>query len=193
MRSPIVSREKLAPSVVLYKASAAAIFMGCWVSIWRACVSPMKQVPSAESSVTTMAILATVMKVSFCWSRRMCHAAMASMKTAPVRRAAKSTWKYAPKNVELVMTAQKSVITAWPVALSILKPTGCCIHEFAARINTAESIVPTLASQIDAKCTRLLTRPRPKIQIPRNVDSMKKASRPSIARGAPKILPTKTE
>ena len=96
-------------------------------------------------------------------------------------------------NVELVMTAQKLVMTAWWVTGSITKPTGCCIHEFAATMNAAEMIVPMLASQIDARWTRGLTRPRPKIQMPRNVDSMKKASRASMASGAPKMLPTKTE
>ena len=38
---------------------------------------------------------------------------MASMNTAPVRNALKSTWRYARTNVELVRTAQKLVITAW--------------------------------------------------------------------------------
>ena len=60
-------------------------------------------------------------------------------------------------------------------------------------MKAAERMVPRLASQIEARCTLGDTRPRPKIHTPRNVDSMKKARRPSMASGAPKMLPTKTE
>ncbi len=54
----------------------------------------------------------------------------------------------------------------------------------------ADSIVPMLTSQMEARWTRSDTRPLPKIQIPRNVDSRKKASSASTANGAPKTLPT---
>ena len=57
-------------------------------------------------------------------------------------------------------------------------------------MNRADSIVPMLTSQMEAKWTRAETRPLPKIQIPRNVDSKKKASNASTASGAPKTLPT---
>lgn len=49
------------------------------------------------------------------------------------------------------------------------------------------------AHQSAARCRPLRTRPQPKIHTPRKVDSTKKASRPSIASGAPNTSPTKRE
>ena len=43
------------------------------------------------------------------------------------------------------------------------------------------------------RCRPLRSRPQPKIQMPRNVDSAKNASSPSSASGAPKTSPTKRE
>ena len=60
-------------------------------------------------------------------------------------------------------------------------------------MNQAESAEPIETSQIVTRCTRGDNRPLPKIQRPMNVDSRKKAARPSIARGAPKMSPTKRE
>jgi hypothetical protein len=57
----------------------------------------------------------------------------------------------------------------------------------------AESIVPALTIQMDAKWMRADTRSLPKIQIPRKVDSKKKAKSASKASGAPKTLPTYRE
>ena len=47
--------------------------------------------------------------------------------------------------------------------------------------------------QMVARCSRAGNLSRPKIHSPMKVDSMKNASRPSMAKGAPKMLPTKTE
>ena len=57
----------------------------------------------------------------------------------------------------------------------------------------AESRVPRCTSQMQAACRRGESRSQPKIHRPRKVDSRKKASRPSIASGAPKTSPTKRE
>ena len=57
-------------------------------------------------------------------------------------------------------------------------------------MNRAESMVPMLTSQMEARWTRAETRPFPKIQTPRKVDSKKKARKASTASGAPKTLPT---
>ena len=54
-------------------------------------------------------------------------------------------------------------------------------------------MVPIEASQIVARWTRFGSRSQPKIHSPRNVDSRKNASSPSIASGAPKMSPTKRE
>ena len=57
----------------------------------------------------------------------------------------------------------------------------------------AENSVPTCTSQMHAACSFAGSRSQPKIQSPRNVDSRKNASSPSIASGAPKMSPTKRE
>jgi hypothetical protein len=79
------------------------------------------------------------------------------------------------------------------VAGLIRYPTGCCIHELAARMKYAESNVPTAANQMHARWRRFGSFSQPKIHRPRNVDSRKNASRPSIASGAPKMSPTYRE
>ena len=58
------------------------------------------------------------------------------------------------------------------------------------RIHTAEIVAPMIVSQLEAKWKPLLTLPQPKNITAMNVDSMKKARIPSIARGAPKMSPT---
>ena len=60
-------------------------------------------------------------------------------------------------------------------------------------MNMAESTVPTATSQMQARWARLDSRFQPKIQRPRNVDSKKKAARPSKASGPPNTLPTRRE
>jgi hypothetical protein len=60
-------------------------------------------------------------------------------------------------------------------------------------INTADSIEPNATSQIVARCTRLDNLSQPNSHNPRNVDSRKNAASPSIASGAPKMLPTSRE
>ncbi len=54
-------------------------------------------------------------------------------------------------------------------------------------------MVPALVSHMVARCRPGDSRLRPKIHSPTKVDSRKKANRPSMARGAPKMLPTKIE
>ena len=100
-------------------------------------------------------------------------------------------WKKAASAVELVSTLTILVNSARPRAPFNIYPTGCCMNALAARIKYAESSVPVAASQIDAKCNFFGKRSQPNIHIPKKVLSRKKASRPSIASGAPKISPTK--
>jgi hypothetical protein len=63
----------------------------------------------------------------------------------------------------------------------------------AAKVKKAESMVPALTAQMQARCSPGDSRSRPKIHKPMNVDSRKKATSPSMARGAPKMFPTKIE
>ena len=61
------------------------------------------------------------------------------------------------------------------------------------RIHSAERFDPTATTQIAARCTFFGSTSQPKTQMPRKVDSRKKASSASIASGAPKMSPTKRE
>src|SRR5690554_3951901 len=87
-------------------------------------------------------------------------------------------------------TAQKSIISFLIVSGLNSIPTGYCIQALATRIQNAERVAPSVTSQVDAKCIFLLTRSQPKNMIEINVASRKKATIPSMARGAPKISPT---
>ena len=60
-------------------------------------------------------------------------------------------------------------------------------------MKNADSHEPITAAYRVCEVERLGSRPQPKIQRPRKVDSTKKASRPSIASGAPKTSPTNRE
>ncbi len=60
-------------------------------------------------------------------------------------------------------------------------------------MNPADRTDAAATSQIHARCSRLESLSQPKIQMPRNVDSRKKATRPSMASGPPKMLPTSRE
>jgi hypothetical protein len=60
-------------------------------------------------------------------------------------------------------------------------------------MKNADTTLPRLTTQIDSVCTSGGRRLRPNSHSPMNVDSRKNASRPSMASGAPKMLPTNTE
>src|SRR5690606_26432460 len=87
--------------------------------------------------------------------------------------------------------AKKSVSTAFPSTIS--NPTGSCINEFAAKIHSADNNVPILTSQAEAAIAHLGSLPRPNIQTPINVDSIKNASNASTANGAPNTSPINRE
>ncbi|CPU31420.1 Uncharacterised protein [Mycobacteroides abscessus] len=57
----------------------------------------------------------------------------------------------------------------------------------------ADALTPMATIQIQARCTSLGRRVHPNIHKPRKVDSRKKATRPSSARGAPNTSPTNRE
>ncbi len=60
-------------------------------------------------------------------------------------------------------------------------------------MNAADSTVPSETAQIVSRWTRRGSLSQPNSHSPRNVDSRKNAARPSIASGAPKMLPTSRE
>ena len=83
--------------------------------------------------------------------------------------------------------------SARPVLGLTTAPTGCCIQELAVRMKKAEKFVPAATAHMHRLCSLGDRRSHPKIHRPRKTDSMKKASRASKARGAPKMLPTNLE
>ena len=60
-------------------------------------------------------------------------------------------------------------------------------------MNAADSMLPSVTAQIVSRCSRRDNRSQPNSHSPRNVDSRKNAASPSIASGAPKMLPTSRE
>ncbi|MCY1371812.1 hypothetical protein D9M69_589770 [compost metagenome] len=90
----------------------------------------------------------------------------------------------------LKSTAQKSVISMRMVSKLNSAPTGFCIQPLAIRIHRAERLVPTAIRMVTIKCCVLESRSQPKKNRPIMVDSRKKAIRPSMASGAPKMSPT---
>ena len=73
------------------------------------------------------------------------------------------------------------------------QPTGYCIHAFATRIHHAEMVAPKPVSQVEARWKPGDTFFHPKNMTATKVDSMKKATMPSTASGAPKMSPTNQE
>ena len=111
-RFPMVSSEKLAPFWVRYTASAAAIFIGCCVSISRAWMSPVTIVRNVKTSATPAASLAARANTSGCCPLSICQADTPSMKNAPVTKAANTVWENSAQSVEFLSTAQKLVSSA---------------------------------------------------------------------------------
>ena len=69
-------------------------------------------------------------------------------------------------------------------------PTGFCIQPLAIRIHSAEKLEPMATAQVAARWPTLESLSQPKKNSPTKVASRKKAIRPSIASGAPKMSPT---
>src|SRR5579875_1453200 len=120
LRSPMVSREKLAPLAVRYRASAAAIFMGWYTSMSLACKSPetatsrvlTKLKAAARRDERQKAPRSSALAPAW-WARQ---ALVPSTRRPAVAKAAKMVWANEPHSSGLARTAQKSVSTAWPPA-----------------------------------------------------------------------------
>ena len=73
-------------------------------------------------------------------------------------------------------------------------PTGCCIHELAARMKYALTDAwPARTPTRRPGAPSSGSRSQPKIHSPRKVDSTKNATSPSMASGAPNTSPTNRE
>ena len=95
--------------------------------------------------------------------------------------------------IGLKATSQNDVISLRIVSGLNSQPTGFCIHALATRIHQADMVAPIPVSQVDARWNPRDTFFQPKNMTATKVDSIKKASIPSIASGAPKMSPTNQE
>ena len=69
-------------------------------------------------------------------------------------------------------------------------PVGNCIHPLATSIHRAERLEPMATIHVDRRWKPFETLFQPKNMTAKNVASRKKATIPSMARGAPKMSPT---
>ena len=113
--------------------------------------------------------------------------------TAPVSQPERTVWQNLTTATGEKATAKKSIISLRTVSGLNCIPTGCCIQLLATSIHHAESVAPTPVSHVAARWNPRLTLFHPKYITAMNVASMKKATMPSMASGAPKMSPTNQE
>lgn len=111
------------------------------------------------------------------------HEETATTKTAPIIHAEMTVWKNLPTAKGERATARKSTISLRIVSGLNAHPTGCCIHALATRIHHAEMVAPNPVSHVEARWNPFDTLFHPKYMTATKVDSMKKATMPSMARG----------
>ena len=113
--------------------------------------------------------------------------------TAPMIQAEVTVWQ----NFEMAngdrATSKNDTISLRIVSGLNSQPTGYCIQALATRIHQADIVAPRPVSQVEARWKPGDTFFHPKYITATKVDSMKKATMPSTASGAPKISPTNQE
>lgn len=114
-------------------------------------------------------------------------------KTAPIIQAEMTVWQNLPMAKGDRATAKKSTISLRMVSGLNSQPTGYCIHALATRIHHAEMVAPRPVSHVEARWNPGETFFQPKYMTATKVDSIKKATIPSMASGAPKMSPTNQE
>ena len=114
-------------------------------------------------------------------------------KAAPVTQPQETVWRNFITADGESATAAKSTISLRTVSGLNSMPTGSCIQALATRIHQAESVAPSPVSQVAARWKPGRTFFQPKNMTAMKVDSMKNATMPSIASGAPKMSPTNQE
>ena len=90
-------------------------------------------------------------------------------------------------------TSAKLVISLRTVSGLNVHPTGFCIHALATRIHHAEMVAPRPVSHVAARWKPRDTFCQPKNITATKVLSMKNATMPSMASGAPNMSPTNHE
>ena len=117
----------------------------------------------------------------------------AATKTAPTIHAEITVWQnFITANGDSA-TSRNETISLRTVSGLNSQPTGHCIHALATRIHQAEMVAPSPVSHVEVRWKPRDTLFHPKYITATNVDSMKKATMPSMASGAPKMSPTNQE
>ena len=114
-------------------------------------------------------------------------------KMAPSTHPDSTVWQNLLTAMGEVATARKSAISLRAVSGLNTMPTGLCIQALATRIHQAEIVAPSPVSQVEARWKPRPTLFQPKNITAMNVASIKNATMPSMANGAPKMSPTNQE
>ena len=203
LQSPKAATVKGAPASVWHSPSAAAILPGWYSATSWPCMWPVPAVTRPAATMVTAPKRATrrhssrASKSCLAWAALTIHHTDTPMTTAAATsRAEEMTCSTVAHTSSLDRSLRKPLTpssSARPVLGLTTAPTGCCIQELAVRMKKAEKFVPAATAHMHRLCSLGDRRSHPKIHRPRKTDSMKKASRASKARGAPKMLPTNLE
>ena len=117
----------------------------------------------------------------------------ATTNTAPTIHDEMAVWQNLSMAKGERATSAKEVISLRIVSGLNSQPTGYCIHELATRIHHAEMVAPSHVSHVEARWKPRDTFSQPKYMTATKVLSMKNATMPSMASGAPKMSPTNHE
>ena len=171
----------------------AASFIGWRSATFTAEKSPVAIVSKAAAMPTMLAILMLWRAISC--SRRLSRYQQltAQTKTAPTTQVEVTVWKNLSTANGERATSTKLVISLRTVSGLNAQPTGSCIQALATRIHHAEMVAPRPVSHVEARWKPRDTFFQPKNITATKVLSMKKATMPSMASGAPKMSPTNQE
>ena len=171
----------------------AANFIGWVLATFTAEKSPVIMARSEETKPTMAAILILSTASRFSRLRKRNQQLTAQTKTAPTSHDEVTVWKNLSMANGDRATSAKLTISLRTVSGLNSQPTGYCIQALATRIHHAEMVAPSPVSQVEAKWKPLETLSHPKNITATKVLSMKKATMPSTASGAPKMSPTNHE
>ena len=113
--------------------------------------------------------------------------------TAPIIHAEMTVWQNLPTAKGESATSMNDTISLRIVSGLKAQPTGFCIQALATSIHHADIVAPNPVSHVDARWNPGDTFFQPKYMTATNVDSIKNATMPSMASGAPKMSPTNQE
>ena len=149
---------------------------------------------SREATMPTMLAI-FMLSVASLWLRffNRYHPLTAITNAAPTTHDEITVWRNLSTANGERATSAKLVISLRTVSGLNSQPTGFCIHALATRIHHADMVAPRPVSHVDARWKPADTFFHPKNITATKVLSMKNATMPSTARGAPKMSPTNHE